>query len=150
MRAQCSLFRIFFLFHCCSFIEINGWSYNQAIIHKVFHKRISQNQTPSVCTDVDARLWFYVIQFALHWEYIPPVLLGEWQIRKIIEMLSRDNHLFSSPNCSNHSLGSHESLRKATTDIHLHLHTTTNLKQCLARMVSLLFFILFLSACLKQ
>ncbi|OXB71726.1 UNVERIFIED_CONTAM: hypothetical protein H355_001673 [Colinus virginianus] len=33
-----------------------------------------------------------------------------------------------------HSLGSHESLRKATTDIHLRLHTTTNLKQSLARV----------------
>ncbi|XP_065598599.1 phosphatidylinositol 3-kinase C2 domain-containing subunit gamma [Cyrtonyx montezumae] len=35
---------------------------------------------------------------------------------------------------NNHSLGSHESLRKATTDIHLHLHTTSNLKQSLARV----------------
>lgn len=35
---------------------------------------------------------------------------------------------------NNHSLGNHESLRKATTDIHLHLHSTTNLKQSLARV----------------
>ncbi|NXL86885.1 P3C2G kinase, partial [Alectura lathami] len=34
---------------------------------------------------------------------------------------------------NNRSLGSHESLRKATTDIHLRLHTTTNLKRSLAR-----------------
>lgn len=59
--------------------------------------------------------------------------------RKIIEMICRDNYLFFSPTCSNHSLGNHESLRKATTDIHLHLHSTTNLKQSLARVVSLLF-----------
>ncbi|KAF1478617.1 Phosphatidylinositol 4-phosphate 3-kinase C2 domain-containing subunit gamma, partial [Eudyptula minor novaehollandiae] len=40
---------------------------------------------------------------------------------------------FFPPNHSNHTLGSHESLRKATTCIQLRLHNTSNLKQSLAR-----------------
>lgn len=102
--------------------------------------------------EVGAKSWFCISLSSLHLELSLLVLLGEVP-RKRKEVASRDNHLFGvffPPNCSNCTLGSHESLRKATTCIQLRLHHTGNSKRSLARTVSSLFFFLFPAASLKE